>query len=366
MLRDRGRGFTLIELLVVIAIIAVLIALLLPAVQMAREAARRTQCRNNLHQIALALDNYESSNGMYPSAGEFCNPPAIGTSPSGCGDTAKLFSMQTKILPFLEHAPLYNAMNFDRDSVGRENMTVASTNVESYYCPSDPLAMKGSVHGTGLGTMRWASLNYRANVGEMPAPIGSWHRIHAGDGPYNGGMFEYIYFDWPVGELVKKRDVTDGLSHTATVSESIRGTDAFGTIDRSTLYQAPTALPQASGPGGGWWNSRDGLKNCKNRNLLATFGHRNHSGLFWVRAEALYTMYVHGLTPNTKNCGEASSDAGDGSWTIGANINAMSYHPGGVNMAFGDGTVRFVGDTVEAEIYRHIGTRDEGLTHEGF
>src|SRR5262245_32444288 len=117
MVRVRCRGFTLIELLVVIAIIAVLIALLLPAVQMAREAASRTQCRNNLHQIALALDNYESSNGMYPSAGEFCNPGA-GASASNCGDTVKLFSMQTKILPYLEHSPLYNALNFNRDSLG--------------------------------------------------------------------------------------------------------------------------------------------------------------------------------------------------------------------------------------------------------
>jgi prepilin-type processing-associated H-X9-DG protein len=356
----------LIELLVVIAIIAVLIALLLPAVQMAREAARRTQCKNNLHQIALALENYESSNKMYPAAAEFCNSGLMGVNPSGCADVAKLFSMHTKILPFLEHSAMYNALNFQRDAHSIQNMTVASTNLEVFYCPSDPLAMKGSVHGTGLGSMRWASTNYRANVGEMPAPIGSWHRIHAGDGPYFGGMFEYIYFDWPVGQLVQKRDVTDGLSHTALASESIRGTDAGGTINRATIYQAPTALPHANGPGGGWWNSRDGLKQCFNQNILATFGHRNHSGLFWVRGEALYTMYVHGLTPNTKNCATASSDAGDGSWAIGQNINAMSYHPGGVNMAFGDGTVRFIGDSIEKETYRWMGCRDDAHTVQDF
>jgi prepilin-type processing-associated H-X9-DG protein len=334
---------------------------------MAREAARRSQCRNSLHQWALALDNYESTYRMYPAAGEFCHNGLVGVDPWGCSttDVVKLFSAHSRILPFIEHNAVYNAINFQRDSHGLENRTAASINLDVFYCASDPQAMQGSVHNSGtpgFPAARWASTNYRVNVGNMPSAIGSWHRMHAGGGPYHGGMFEYVSFGWPGNKFLEKRDVTDGLSHTATVSESIRGKDGQGTlgnglVDRSTVYYAPSP---------GWWDSKNGLRLCKTQGTVATFGHNNHSGLFWIRAEALYTMYNHGLTPNQRNCSTLSSDAGDGSWPIGMNINAMSYHPGGVNMAFADGSVRFVGDNVDEVIYYNIGHRDEGKSHEGF
>jgi prepilin-type N-terminal cleavage/methylation domain-containing protein len=130
----RKTGFTLIELLVVIAIIAVLIALLLPAVQAAREAARRAQCTNNLKQIALAANNYESSNGAFPG-GSYSglngfNPPHWSTYPEN-------FSVFVRMLPFFEQAPMYNAVNFNLDSSDIANVTICGVQINSLICPSD-------------------------------------------------------------------------------------------------------------------------------------------------------------------------------------------------------------------------------------
>ena len=124
------RGFTLIELLVVIAIIAVLIALLLPAVQQAREAARRTQCRNNLHQIGLALHNYHDAHGVFPPAG---------TKPCNTAVAVKSVhsSWTVMLLPYLDEMAFYNAYNFDHSGAGTMNSTVTRSPLAQYHCPSD-------------------------------------------------------------------------------------------------------------------------------------------------------------------------------------------------------------------------------------
>ena len=123
------RAFTLIELLVVIAIIAVLIALLLPAVQQAREAARRTQCRNNMHQLGLALHNYHDAHGTFP----FGYIPRLGSQGSTWGGM---------ILPFVDETAIYNALNFDlpMDDPSRANRTAVAQTLEQFLCPSDPYA----------------------------------------------------------------------------------------------------------------------------------------------------------------------------------------------------------------------------------
>jgi prepilin-type N-terminal cleavage/methylation domain-containing protein len=131
--RRLARGFTLIELLVVIAIIAVLIALLLPAVQAAREAARRAQCTNNLKQLALAANNYESTNSCFPGgsySGTLFNPPHWATYPEN-------FSCFARMLPFFEQAPMYNAANFNLCSSAPGNLTIAGVQINSGICPSD-------------------------------------------------------------------------------------------------------------------------------------------------------------------------------------------------------------------------------------
>ena len=135
--RRPRRGFTLIELLVVIAIIGVLIALLLPAVQAAREAARRVQCTNNLKQLALAAQSYHDANGCFPGnsyTGQFFNPP---------NKYYENFSAFVRMLPYFEQAPMYNATNFNLTSGNWENATICGVQVASLLCPSDTRNMPG-------------------------------------------------------------------------------------------------------------------------------------------------------------------------------------------------------------------------------
>jgi prepilin-type N-terminal cleavage/methylation domain-containing protein len=145
-MKSTSKGFTLIELLVVIAIIAILIALLLPAVQMAREAARRAQCKNNLKQIGIALHNYLESHGVLPQS-------RLGNLPFG----SFAYSAHSRLLVQLEQGTLYNSINFSRNWSHAQNVTVAASPVELFLCPSDPNSLTIPAG--------WAGNNYRANEG---------------------------------------------------------------------------------------------------------------------------------------------------------------------------------------------------------
>src|SRR3954467_2062848 len=159
----RDRAFTLIELLVVIAIIAVLIALLLPAVQAAREAARRSQCVNNLKQMGLAVMNYESSNGSLPPTAAF-SPP--GSPPQPIGD----YGMKTRLLPFLEQGAMFNTINmtYNGEAPNGQNDTILPLLVNAFLCPSD-----GNVPGqtyaskAGMGTISIGYGSYANNIGTI-------------------------------------------------------------------------------------------------------------------------------------------------------------------------------------------------------
>ena len=193
----RARGFTLIELLVVIAIIAVLIALLLPAVQQAREAARRTQCRNNMHQVALALHNYHDTHGCFP-------PGRVDT-----GSYCMNHSWLTLILPFVDETALYNAYNFSlqcaphsycSSSTGAANTTVTQSTLMQYCCPSDQApVIYGNVRGS----------NTVGNFG-----------TNQNEGTFNPGKGKGLFW---LCSTVRIRDIRDGTSQTFAGGERAYG-----------------------------------------------------------------------------------------------------------------------------------------------
>ncbi len=310
------RGFTLIELLVVIAIIAILMALLLPAVQQAREAARRTQCRNNLKQLGLAIHNYEATHRMFP-------PGRLGY--------PMVFSVQAHLLPCLEGASLYNLIDFNiapkftaPSTPMTRNEIAVRTVIPNYLCPSDFGAVKGSEFGC---------TNYVATTG---SGAGQSNHINFGDG--------VMYSQ----SGVRFRDVTDGLSNTVCFSEHTLGvggnpsSPAGGNpIDpRGEVLELTggTATSEAGcvPSGGGTWS---GLRGAK-----------------WMNGHYGDTLYNHFYPPNSRQF-----DCGNGSHNSGLTA-ARSRHSGGVTALLGDGSVRFVSDNVDLGVWRGVATRGGGET----
>jgi prepilin-type N-terminal cleavage/methylation domain-containing protein/prepilin-type processing-associated H-X9-DG protein len=368
----RRRGFTLIELLVVIAIIAVLIALLLPAVQAAREAARRAQCTNQLKQLALAVMNYESANGVFPAqsmtatAGQFSGDLA--------GETV---SWIPPLLQFTEQQPLYNALNFMVDVVysggdSPANTTVAATNLALLTCPSDNLQPQPlrAIPGSALF---FGTTNYVGNYGG-PGPV--W----PGSGtivPNNNAAMQSAGVPFSFGP-VTIASITDGTSNTGLISERLVGTSAKAT----TLVRAdPEAMR-------GQWHSPTGASSgSSNATTLSAYvngcnsipgstGNRqgNQAGEMWIGAFPLwlvYNSYNHFGPPNQIACTNPSEASYTFSGTTYSDSNLYevgplgsappnSRHPGGVNEAFADGSVHFMKNSVNLNSWWALGTRNGG------
>jgi prepilin-type N-terminal cleavage/methylation domain-containing protein/prepilin-type processing-associated H-X9-DG protein len=298
--RRSARGFTLIELLVVIAIIAVLIALLLPAVQAAREAARRAQCTNNLKQLALAVMNYESSNGAFP-LGSFMMPPP-GDPFSGSGSGRHEHGILVRLLPYYEQAPLYNAFNTNVHYFSPPNTTVLMTGITSLWCPSDgvvanPANLPAGEDSSYPATQIMYHNSYFGNAGTWFSPTRYQDPSVANFSAYLGqanGIF-YFYSRTTIASI------TDGTSNTMALSEC-----AFGKLNQAdqTCWH--------------WWASGN-------------------------YADTMYsTMYP--INPFQK------INMGDSNPGINADLGPStpsSFHPGGANFAFCDGSVRFIKDSVQ-------------------
>jgi len=308
---QKQKGFTLVELLVVIAIIGVLIALLLPAVQQAREAARRMQCTNNQKQIALALHNYEST---------FNELPAFGL---GGGDTEN-FSPHVMLLPFLEQSARYDALaaaEFNIDPY--VSFVTWDGSISAFLCPSDAVSD---------GLDNFAGNNYCYS---------------------NGDFLDEFYNDrgnprgaFPVQEKIKFRDVTDGLSNTVFLSERCKASHKQTSEDYNkirggvllnvqTWYDGPQTCMTYRGSSGEYDLTVPG-RSGSTRSVGGQGWVYGYWGLNQCRFQTI-------IPPNGPTCAyNASNPASE------ANLSPpTSYHPGGVVVALGDASVRFIAETID-------------------
>jgi prepilin-type N-terminal cleavage/methylation domain-containing protein/prepilin-type processing-associated H-X9-DG protein len=316
--RRQCRGFTLIEVLVVIAIIGLLIALLLPAVQAAREAARRVQCANNLKQLGLALHNYHDGVGALP----------FGEGPDGWNN----WSAHVMLLPYLEQAALYNAINFAEWAAAPGNTlntTVQQVTLSVLVCPSDLDRLTAPSGHANYCTTAGTDHNF--------APKGTPSGLFA-QVPYSQGAIRFS-------------DILDGLSETAAMSERVKGlanqsdaldplTPSSSLVELNGLQVATEAYYRAckqTAPG-------PGVPLHLNRDIGGL-------GAYWFYGGPTSTRYNHIMPPNTWNCGSGQTD---GAYT------ASSRHPGVVHVLFADGSSRAIKETVAVQVWWALGTRAGG------
>jgi len=338
------RGFTLIELLVVIAIIAVLISLLLPAVQSAREAARRAQCVNNLKQIGLANHNFESTNNHFP--------PGYGMYPTGGGGRANANAM---ILSFMESANLYGAfnlsVNINLTGPTSPNDTAQTQIVAAFNCPSDP-----SISKLMAGTSSLGYSNYFGSVGATASnEIGTAYAFQE-PVAQRAGVFNVVLdrngtsaTNTNYGKVTSPctiASITDGTSNTALYAEVIRSISVANTAAEIPIESLLNVYIVTSLQGG---------MDAPPAACLTFPGTRiRYRGQQYYRNLPQTSYYNHTTPPNYKKW-----DCGDTSY-VASHIAARSYHPGGVNVVFCDGSVKFIKDAVNINTWRALGSKGGG------
>ena len=342
-LRKR-RGFTLVELLVVIAIIGILVGLLLPAVQAAREAARRMQCGNNLKQIGLAIHNYESAFKRFPHGTVDDDPREVGARRLWDGGNHRKGTVLVKLLPFIEQTALYNSIDFNLDVEAQLNATgvfaATRTNmrnvaIPSFRCPSDGTSSRVLTqanhlynYSMSIGNQnmdgQYGCAQFRTNTaGALRASgilggnlFGNGGNGHGYSGPYNdsrniSGVISRC--DWSA----KFKDITDGTSNVIAGGEIL-----------------PSCHDHHRG-GGGWYNS--------NGQWTATSVGINFN-----------TCGKRGIADNASNCNDFRN------WNTSGGFK--SDHTGGASFIYADASVHFIPDSVDYLAYQQYGSRNDGET----
>lgn len=300
------QGFTLLELLVAVAIMGLLAAMLLPAIQQAREASRRTLCVSNLKQLGTALESHASLHGRYPDGSE----------------------VSRELLPFVEKAAAYARLNTSTDR--------AAEKVHVYLCPSDNL------NGSWLD-----ATNFAANMG-------TGNQKHGFDGLF--GTIHSAEFSPPSTakpRLTKPADIVDGLSNTCAIAEFLvsdsqaLATAADASVDpRRTFWELPQQLTDPD-------QFDEAIRECQ---ISPKYGITNNPmrGMGWNAGISYATAtYHHILPPNSASCF-------NGGATYGM-FSASSMHSGGANVLFGDGHLTFVSDSVDLKSWRMLGRRNDNL-----
>jgi prepilin-type N-terminal cleavage/methylation domain-containing protein/prepilin-type processing-associated H-X9-DG protein len=305
-------GFTLIELLVVIAIIAILIGLLLPAVQKVREAASRMKCQNNLKQIGLGLHNYHDARGQLPTGWDF----------------ATSWGALAHVLPYIEQDNVHRMIDFAQPINEPVNVPSQQVTISTFLCPSDKQNPMPS-----LG----AATNYHGNNGNWVVFVRA--RGLNENAPQPNGVF------FTESRGITIQGITDGSSNTAFYSERVLGDGNMGLVSPlEDTFNGPNGAPgqpDSADLAYTWCQSVD-ITNPANQFPIfmgAPWGHGQH-------------CYQHIIPPNGRSCGWLPS--------LRAAMTASSRHTGGVNVVFGDGSVRFIRDSIDILTWRAMGSRNGG------
>ncbi len=305
----RKRGFTLIELLVVIAIIAILVALLLPAVQQAREAARRSSCKNNLKQLGVALHNYHDTHGQFPIGSQDAAPNRIWQ-----GGTARKGSMLVKLLPQVEQGPAFDKLDFNADVVPQLQSAALSRiwrqEIDTYVCPSDDYVNPSNGktnYAPSLGAQRMSGRGCNTYPGNT---FGTGRHGHGSSGDGNRIAGLWSRYQW----AAKIRDITDGTANTIAMGE-----------------------------------------------IRPKCGDHHRGG--WANPNALWTATTAPINHPTcpgENGGSGGSSGcnAQGNWQTSQGFK--SRHVGGAQFVFADGSVHFLSENINYRTYQQLGCRRDG------